>query len=497
MTQLRLVFALIALATFKAAAFGQATSLPPTPTDSWAIIMLGEDRVGYSRTTSTPYSEGRRRMIRSTEETRLKVKRFGQSIEMMTRLKTIEDEDGTLRSFEMQVTNPPAAPSTTSGIVENNRLKLTVLLAGKEQTQTINWDTTAKAPGWQDRCLRQKPLQPGETRMLRLFIPAFSKISNVEITAEKRQKTKLQDGSTHELLRTRITQSILPSMPTTAWMDATGVTLRSEADFLGTKMITLQVPAEVALQKISGAELDIAVNTLVRLKKPMRKGHRSKKVVYRIQVPGEGIAAIIPSSDTQVVKSIDTETAEITVTTARPPTGQRHVRIEKRFLKATPFLQTNDDRVKSHARRAAAGESNTWKVCTNMERYVHRELKGKNFSTALASAAEVAKSLEGDCTEHAVLLAAMLRVQRIGSKVAVGVVYIESQGAFGGHMWTEAFVDGRWVPLDPTMGRGGIGAAHIKLAECDFSDDAPSPISSFLPLFNLMGNMKIDVISAE
>jgi transglutaminase-like putative cysteine protease len=132
-----------------------------------------------------------------------------------------------------------------------------------------------------------------------------------------------------------------------------------------------------------------------------------------------------------------------------------------------------------------------------MEKYVHRELKSKNFSTALASAAEVAKTLEGDCTEHAILLAAMLRAERIASRVAVGVVYLENEGAFGGHMWTEAFVDGRWLSLDPTLGRGGIGAAHIKLAECDFSDDAPSPVTSFLPLFNLMGNMKIEVVSAE
>ena len=497
MTQFRLVLAVLALATLKTTAFGQAKSLEAKPTESWAIIMLGENRVGYSRTKVTPYSEGRRRMIRSTEETRLKVKRFGQTIQMMTRMATVEEENGILKSFEMQVTNPPAEPSTTKGVVENNRLKLTTLLAGKEQTRTVNWDKTAKAPGWQDRSLKNKPLKPGEKRTLRLFIPAFNKISDVEISAGKREKTVLQDGTSRELLRTKITQSILPAMPTTAWLDSTGVTLRSEADFLGTKMITFQVPAEVALQTISGAELDIAVNTLVHLDKPIKKGHRSKKVMYRIKVPGEGVASIIPASATQTVKAIDGETAEVTVTSAKTPTGQKHVRIDQRFLKATPFLQTNDTRVKDHARRATAGETNHWKICTNMEKYVHRELKSKNFSTALASAAEVAESLEGDCTEHAVLLAAMLRAQRIASKVAVGVVYIESQRAFGGHMWTEAHVDGRWVPLDPTMGRGGIGAAHIKLAECDFSDDAPSPVSSFLPLFNLMGNMEIEVISAE
>jgi transglutaminase-like putative cysteine protease len=124
-----------------------------------------------------------------------------------------------------------------------------------------------------------------------------------------------------------------------------------------------------------------------------------------------------------------------------------------------------------------------------MEQYVYKELKKKNFSTALASAAEVAKSLEGDCTEHACLLAAMLRVEKIPSRVAVGLVYAERFGAFGGHMWTEAWLDGKWVPLDATLGKGGIGAGHIKLADSSFADEGPSPVTSFVPLMNMLSNV--------
>jgi transglutaminase-like putative cysteine protease len=132
-----------------------------------------------------------------------------------------------------------------------------------------------------------------------------------------------------------------------------------------------------------------------------------------------------------------------------------------------------------------------------MEKYVSKTLTNKNFSTAMASAAEVAERLEGDCTEHAVLLAAMLRAKMIPSRIAVGLVYIEHNHSFGGHMWSEAWLDGKWVPLDATLGRGGIGGAHIKMAQSSFSDDGPAPVLSFLPMMKVLGKMEIKVIESE
>ena len=41
-----------------------------------------------------------------------------------------------------------------------------------------------------------------------------------------------------------------------------------------------------------------------------------------------------------------------------------------------------------------------------------------------ATAAEVARSREGDCTEHAVLLAALARARGIPARVAMGLVYV-------------------------------------------------------------------------
>ncbi|MDX1968726.1 MAG: transglutaminase-like domain-containing protein, partial [Planctomycetaceae bacterium] len=132
-------------------------------------------------------------------------------------------------------------------------------------------------------------------------------------------------------------------------------------------------------------------------------------------------------------------------------------------------------------------------IAKAMESYVRTNLKNKNFSTALASAGEVARNLEGDCTEHAVLLAAMLRAKGIPSRVAVGLVYIEGPSAFGGHMWTEARLNDQWVPIDGTLGRGGIGATHIKLGDATFADANGAPLATFTSLITVIGKLQIEV----
>src|SRR5205085_515826 len=96
----------------------------------------------------------------------------------------------------------------------------------------------------------------------------------------------------------------------------------------------------------------------------------------------------------------------------------------------------------------------------------------RNFTEALATADEVARTLEGDCTEFAMLTAALLRAAGIPSRTAIGLVYVDlARGpVFGFHMWTEAWVRGQWVPLDATLGRGHIGAAHIKVTDHSWAE---------------------------
>lgn len=471
--------------------------------DSWQIIFIGDQRIGYTREYERKVSVDEQSLIRTVSDTSMTIKRFGQTLKIQTILTTDETERGKMVSFTYQMNNPPADSTTTVGrIVERNdgtgqkQLMLETTIAGKVKKSGMAWDPAIKSPAYQSRTLRENPLKPGEKRKFKTFDPQFNKVVEIRLSADRLRPTKLFDGKRRNLLKVKVVQSILPTLAIYAYLDEEGSALKTETDFLGQSMLTYEVPKAEALKAIAGKELDVAVNSLVRVK-PIRNVHGSRKGVYRIIGSGEDPSEYLIADHTQSVKKIDAETVELTVNSLEIPDGNKNIKAEQIYLKPTRFLQTRDERVRAHARRAAAGEVNPARIAIRMEQYVHERLRNKNFSTALASAAEVAEKMEGDCTEHAVLLAAMLRAEKIPSRIAVGMVYAASEAAFGGHMWTEAWLDGKWIPLDATLGKGGIGVGHIKMAVSSFDDDGPAPVTTFLPLMKIMGKMKIEVQKVE
>jgi hypothetical protein len=471
--------------------------------DTWQVIHMGDARIGYARSTTSAIESEGKKVLRTETETHMVIKRFGQELKMQTVLHTDETEDGEVLSFVFEMRNPPAGSTRTVGKVEGNTLKLETYRdwsaekRGPRQTTTIPWDPEVRAPAYQDRILQEAKLKPGDVRSFKVFLPEYNKVTDVKLAAADPVYTSLLDGKQHQLLKVNVTQSLFPTMPMRAYLDESGETVKSEADFLGTAMATYAVSKEEALKSIAGSELDLAVNTLVRVL-PIRHGHETKRVVYRIHTPGEDPALYLVDGGTQQVKRIDEHTVELTITSVKPASGARNAdAVPPEYLASTQYLEIKDAKVAEHARQAAFGLTDPVLVAFRMEKYVHEKLTAKNFSTALASAGEVAAKLEGDCTEHAVLLAAMLRARGIPSRITVGLVYIEGKSCFGGHMWTEALLGDQWIPLDATLGRGGIGAAHIKLAESSFADDAPAPITTFVPLLKILGNIQIDVVQAE
>jgi transglutaminase-like putative cysteine protease len=169
-----------------------------------------------------------------------------------------------------------------------------------------------------------------------------------------------------------------------------------------------------------------------------------------------------------------------------PPPGQEDC------LLATTYVQSDAEAIRNLAREVAGKEADSWRAAKLLERWVHENVTEKNLETAFATAIEVLQSREGDCTEHAVLLAALARAAGIPARVVAGLVY--SQRAFVGHMWTEVYV-GEWVPLDATLGKGAVGADHIALATSSLSSASLADL--FLDLLQSLGNLQIEVLSSR
>lgn len=102
-----------------------------------------------------------------------------------------------------------------------------------------------------------------------------------------------------------------------------------------------------------------------------------------------------------------------------------------------------------------------------LTRFVGRHMDEVATYSGYATAAQAMLSGRGDCTEHALLLAALARAAGIPSRVVMGLAYnnerfMGRRFVFVPHMWVQAFTGEGWESFD--SGLGPFSAGHIALA---------------------------------
>jgi transglutaminase-like putative cysteine protease len=86
--------------------------------------------------------------------------------------------------------------------------------------------------------------------------------------------------------------------------------------------------------------------------------------------------------------------------------------------------------------------------------FVSEHIEKKSYGRGFDVASVVATRKEGDCTEHATLLAALARSRGLPARVVLGLALVRLPGgppqAFG-HAWTEIYEQGRWTTQDAAL----------------------------------------------
>ena len=121
-----------------------------------------------------------------------------------------------------------------------------------------------------------------------------------------------------------------------------------------------------------------------------------------------------------------------------------------KHLADTPYLDTKNPMV---AERAAEFRKSSDPV-KGISMFVYNHITRKNTGIPLLPASVILKERAGDCTEHSILTAALLRAAGIPARCVTGVILAENfrgkHNVFVYHMWVEAFYAGKWVFVDST-----------------------------------------------
>ncbi len=463
--------------------------------ETWDVYTIKGVRVGYGHGTLRHATKDGRDVVLGTGFIHMDVKRFGQPTVEDIKYCSTETPDGQLLNFQSE-NRLGATPLWCSGQVRGDRLEIRTSTSGKPLSASIPWSADYGGFFAVEESLLRQPMKPGEKRTVYAL-----DISNLaiptDLTARGPERVKLLAGSS-DLLRVDLVLRWPGgrTMQGALWTDRSGEVLKDRLDAM--EIETFRVSKEVALAEI-GSRLDLGDDALVKVDRPLPEAHQRSQIRYRVELAGGDPARYFVSGPSQRVKSMGPHTAEITVYAIRPgrEDGNRQAAADPPGLAALQpnnFIQSDDAKIVADAKEAAGGQTDSWKVAVALEQYVYRVVK-PDFNAAFATASDVARSRKGDCKGHAVYLAALARARGIPARVASGLVYVEGARAFGDHMWTEVYVGNRWIPLDGMLGKGGIGAGHLKLGQSTL--EGVSAFGDFTSEAETADRLKIEVLDAQ
>ncbi|HQL47318.1 MAG: Transglutaminase-like superfamily protein [Acidobacteria bacterium ADurb.Bin340] len=154
---------------------------------------------------------------------------------------------------------------------------------------------------------------------------------------------------------------------------------------------------------------------------------------------------------------------------SEPPAQPPFRADEAPFLVHSALLQFRDPAFDGLVARLRPRPGATrWELAQAVTRFVFAWIDDKDFSVGFATALEVARRPKGDCTEHAVLAAALLRRLGVPARGVTG--WVAAGRTFGLHLWVEVKLRDRWIPVDPTFDEAPASALHLKLGTSDLGD---------------------------
>lgn len=311
-------------------------------------------------------------------------------------------------------------------------------------------------------------------------------------------------GATDEVRTRYSTRNSLVPVVGSELLDAEGRSVETTVDFPGLGEFRSRLADKVAADRAhEAATFDLLVGTFVKVAAIARYDEQSR-LAFTVRADADG-GVDLPSEGAQVARRIDARTQRVEIDVMRGSAAAAGDAADERWLRATELLDFESGPVRELLAKAKLPkDGDAYRDAEALRRLVFRHLRRKDLATAFGSASDAARTQGGDCTEHAVLLAALLRAKGIPSRVASGLVYVPElagQGpGFGWHLWTQALVptpgggkERVWLDLDATLGGGGRGyhAAHILVATSDLAGGATDP--AFARAVGMLGGIAIEL----
>ncbi|MCX5640252.1 MAG: transglutaminase-like domain-containing protein [Planctomycetota bacterium] len=462
--------------------------------DRWYQLSLGGKPCGSFH----EWVERQGETIRSMTETEMSVGRMGQGVTLRTKTTFEETARGVPLRAEIVKTSG-AAPVRCTWTFTATDMEIADEQADRRTVQR----RPLPAPGWlppyaADEFVRHR-LASGAKELRYVTLDPESGPDAVQVESVLKGSTDAEvDGRTVRVTEWS-TKTSLIERPSAEFMSSDGVLVRSTTD-LGVGILESRLTTR-AIATAATAPVEIMARTFISLTGNARALSGSRHAELEVTAK-DSVLATLPSAGAQVFSRTGAGAARVMIdadaSSIAPPADVA----DARFTRASVMADSDDPAIRALAQKSLIGcAALPLARAEALRSAVNRYITNKNLASGFATASEAVKSRSGDCTEHAVLLCALLRTQGIPARVASGLLYVPQSGAihnaYGWHMWTQAIIDGKWVDFDAVLAPDGprFDASHI-LTGLSAADGA-SIDSDLSRIVDLMGDTAIEVRSID
>ncbi|MQY60214.1 hypothetical protein GH153_00005, partial [bacterium] len=284
------------------------------------------------------------------------------------------------------------------------------------------------------------------------------------------------------------------------WIDESGNSWRSINKTSFTTLTSIRMPKEKALE-VSEETFDIAFSTIIKPNVTFENPQKIQRVTFKLSGISadkiknfpfdDGSQKIIEVGKNYVIVQTSSQIFKEEKAILFPVKDKKF----RRFLKSSAFCQAEDPEIQKVAKEIVGQERNSWRASKKIAEWVEKEMTA-NYDVGFATAKEIIKNREGDCSEHTVLTVALCRAVGIPARAAVGIMY--GRGIFAYHMWPEVYVgrwislDSKWLAVDKKSGEYYTDATHIKLGRSLLDENIFKEMAQAIS--EIIGKLKLEII---
>lgn len=426
--------------------------------DSWYGLYLNGEKSGFALMSTQKDAEGRIAVVQDAHF-RLVMENVPQDLQIYA--KRVYAPSGELIEIKSHFVDPSGKENSFDAHVAGDSLILKTSVGGVGDELTLPKPKESLADALRQEEWVLKNPQVGDKIEFSLFEPMFQReLNGVSEIIESDER--VLDGVPTKVyrIRTLLTEMGLESV---SYVAQNGSVLEDVA----AGMFTMRLePEEVA--KDVDYNNDVIVSNAARVDKRIDKPR--ERDALRLELRGALVDEHLFSDERQTMLKdgdhVDFYAKRLDLTgfaAAKLPIEGGDM---DEWLKPTPYVQCDDERLKSKAKEIAGDETDSLIISNKLCAWVYENMRS-TYSARLTNAIEVLESLEGDCTEHSILFIGLARAIGLPAREIAGVVYVDGrQPGFYFHQWAKVWV-GKWIDVDPTFNQPVADVTHIKFAEGD------------------------------